>query len=358
MRNADRVAVRHVITRETGERVVTFHRWSVENTRSRSRGNGGVAYSFQRGGKCASRGTPAAIPTRGRRRGLARRTRRAARPSRRRGAGRARARALTDLSKIADRDPRLEERAREWAHAIGVTAPDGKEDEYALKAVDWRMPRPGAETERGRRKVLEGILLMRAYHPEEAERVSRGAEAVLGKHHNSAGGSVEAAAESAATRTVDRLVLEIENDRVVRSDVSVELGCLRETALLARPRGGVGRCPEVNPPVCPGFGQTAVLLTLSMDAGVHLGVHSAWRLSNSSYHVQKEQDDEIRKLLISLPLTFCLKTPWLRSRVGSNPAPGNRRAHPAGSGLVQPGTSGYRKFLSSTMSLLMAPYRK
>lgn len=52
----------------------------------------------------------------------------------------------------------------------------------------------------------------------------RGAEAGLDKHHNSPGGSFEAATESAATQTVDRLVLEIENDRVVRSDVSVELG--------------------------------------------------------------------------------------------------------------------------------------
>ena len=85
---------------------------------------------------------------------------------------------------------------------IGLVAPDGKEDEDALKAVDRRTRRPGAE-------------------------------AGLGKHHNSPGGSVEAATESAATQTVDRLVLEIENDRVVRSDVSVELG-------RPRPEGGLG----------------------------------------------------------------------------------------------------------------------
>jgi len=34
-----------------------------------------------------------------------------------------------------------------WAHVIGLVAPDGKKDEYALKAVDRRTRRPGAETE-------------------------------------------------------------------------------------------------------------------------------------------------------------------------------------------------------------------
>jgi hypothetical protein len=50
-----------------------------------------------------------------------------------------------------------------------------------------------------------------------------------------------------------------------------------------------------------GFGQ------VSMWVSITLGKGRGQRVSN---------------LLISLPLTSCLKTPWLKSRLGSNPAPG------------------------------------
>jgi hypothetical protein len=193
-------------------------------------------------------------------------------------AERDRAGAPVDFSEIADRDPRLEERVRDWAYAISFGGhTDKEEDEYALKAVAWLRRHPGAGTEKGRRKAVEGVLLMQAHRPDEAQRAFKDAQGILGedeevqrglaichlaagqfdramtdlgsaavperplalaasgrireayealpgKRDISSGAGAGATAEAVTMRIMDRLASEIESDPAVRRVVSLEFG--------------------------------------------------------------------------------------------------------------------------------------
>jgi hypothetical protein len=90
--------------------------------------------------------------------------------------------APVDFSEIADRDPRLEERTRDWAYAITLGGRTSKEgEEPLLKAVGWLRRHPGAGTEKGRRKAVEGVLLTRADRLDEARRAFEEAQGILGE---------------------------------------------------------------------------------------------------------------------------------------------------------------------------------
>ncbi len=86
------------------------------------------------------------------------------------------------LMDLAARDPRLEERVRDWACTISMAGShDGSMDPTSLlNAVEWLRRHPGTGIEAGPRRALEGTLLTRAHRLDEAERAFTEAEAILG----------------------------------------------------------------------------------------------------------------------------------------------------------------------------------
>jgi hypothetical protein len=180
-----------------------------------------------------------------------------------------------DLSEIANSDPRLEERVRDWAYAI--SAEEAEADVGYPKALDWLKRHPGSGTEKGRRKALEGILLIGAHRLDDAQSTFKEAEAILGADnevltglalgHLAAGqfdraltvlgsaavperplalaasghikdafqalssegdispaGGNQAGDQAAMKRIMDSLVLEIEKDEIIRKALSLEFG--------------------------------------------------------------------------------------------------------------------------------------